>query len=82
MASSELIKHVDKERRDTFNNQFEGNKLLFKTFKAALTDKYENSIKESDSIDILSYPNYTQALAHKAGYRLALKEVLNLLPED
>lgn len=80
MASSSLLKYVDKERKDTFLNQYEGNKYLFKVFSLLLEDRLNSSIENCEKLSIHEYSNQATYLADQHGYRRAIREIMELLP--
>lgn len=82
MASSVLLRFVDKERKETFLNQYNGNKYLFNVLERVLYDKLEKSIQDCEKISIHEYSNQLAYLADQNGYRRAVREMLELLPNQ
>lgn len=82
MASSLLLKYVNKERKETFLNQYNSNKYLFSVFESMLYDKLEKSIQDCEKISVHEYSNQIAYLADQNGYRRAVREILALLPNQ
>lgn len=77
-----LFAHIkDEDRREQLMAAFIGSKVLFdETLRRVLNKYIEESYANVDSTDTYDKPNMVAYIADQAGYRRALKEVLQLLP--
>lgn len=80
LQSSSFNKHLTKdEDRTAFYLHYNENSFLREVIRKTLIDKVESSIKEAESKDKYSTPNWEYYQSDNLGYRRALREVLNLL---
>ena len=82
VASSDIIRHVPKDRKDTFLTQYNSNKLLFKVLMRSLEEKLNSSMERCERLSVHEYSNQAAFLADQHGYRRAIREIIELLPNE